>query len=495
MRQDKNNSKNRVQNSNTSPRIRRNESDSDLLPPLRPNARDKNITMPPEYSAHNSDPRRKQTSSDSQKRRPQASPQREQSSSRIQSQNAGAQQRKPGSSQTQRRQIKAQPLQNGSSRASSANQRSKTQQRSTTQQRNAAQQRRKESGAPIIRDSRMSGSGKNRSGSKPASAEKKHIHISKRAAMIVLCVIALFALVGFTGYKFIRVETLTVTGCKTYDPNYVISISGIKTGDHIFSLNKKEIAANIDSDPHLIFNDMQYTFPSTVTLIVTERVGACIFVSDNQYIITDSDGYIVEIDSTKPSSSLPIVTGLTLSKADLGEKYETTDSFRKLILEDLLKQIDAQSLSDIITGIDLTDTNSIKLSTTYGITVNLGQSDDFSSKLSKAATVLENLNKQGKTSGTLDVSTGEAVYRDPSATAQSSASSYSSPSPGSSAGASASASPSPEPEASPSAEPSSSATPESSPSASADPDISSSSPEPDSSSSAASSDPANQLVG
>ena len=328
MRQDKNNSKNRVQNSNTSPRIRRNESDSDLLPPLRPNARDKNITMPPEYSAHNSDPRRKQTSSDSQKRRPQASPQRGQSSSRIQSQNAGAQQRKPGSSQTQRRQIKAQPLQNGSSRASSANQRSKTQQRSTTQQRNAAQQRRKESGAPIIRDSRMSGSGKNRSGSKPASAEKKHIHISKRAAMIVLCVIALFALVGFTGYKFIRVETLTVTGCKTYDPNYVISISGIKTGDHIFSLNKKEIAANIDSDPHLIFNDMQYTFPSTVTLIVTERVGACIFVSDNQYIITDSDGYIVEIDSTKPSSSLPIVTGLTLSKADLGEKYETTDSFR-----------------------------------------------------------------------------------------------------------------------------------------------------------------------
>ncbi|MFQ9177379.1 MAG: cell division protein FtsQ/DivIB, partial [Christensenellaceae bacterium] len=264
-----------------------------------------------------------------------------------------------------------------------ANQRSKTQQRSTAQQRNTAQQRRKESGAPIIRDSRMSGSGKNRSGSKPASAEKKHIHISKRAAMIVLCVIALFALVGFTGYKFIRVETLTVTGCKTYDPNYVISISGIKTGDHIFSLNKKEIAANIDSDPHLIFNDMQYTFPSTVTLIVTERVGACIFVSDNQYIITDSDGYIVEIDSTKPSSSLPIVTGLTLSKADLGEKYETTDSFRKLILEDLLKQIDAQSLSDIITGIDLTDTNSIKLSTTYGITVNLGQSDDFSSKLSK----------------------------------------------------------------------------------------------------------------
>ena len=48
MRQDKNNSKNRVQNSNTSPRIRRNESDSDLLPPLRPNARDKNITMPPD---------------------------------------------------------------------------------------------------------------------------------------------------------------------------------------------------------------------------------------------------------------------------------------------------------------------------------------------------------------------------------------------------------------------------------------------------------------
>lgn len=502
MKQDKNNSRNKAKNSGASPRIRRRDPEADLLPPLRPNARDKNITMPPEYSANHSDTGQKRPVQSSRPRRTQPAAKPKQSSSqRIASEkntakpkSTSAQSSRSSGSQTPRRPIKAQPVQDNPNRTSRASSPAGKKE----PPKKTASNRRRENGSPIIRDNRVPDSKKSRSRSEAAPSAKQQIHVPKRAAIIVLCVIVLLALVGFSGYKFIRVENLTVTGCRTYDPNYVISISGIKTGDHIFSLNKKEIAANIDSDPHLIFNDMQYTFPSTVTLIVTERVGACVFVSDGKYIITDSDGYVVEIADSKPANSLPIVTGLALSKADAGQKYETNDSFRKLILEDLLKQIDAQSLSDIITGIDLTDTNSIKLSTKYGITINLGQSDDFAAKLSKASTVLETLHSQGKTSGTLDVSTGESVYRDPYATAQPSASSSAYARASASSSASAEPSTSPSPSASPSAEasarPSSSVTPESSPSASSDSDTPSSSKEPERSPQP-STDPDNQLVG
>ena len=72
--------------------------------------------------------------------------------------------------------------------------------------------------------------------------------------------------------------------------------------------------------------------------------------------------------------------------------------------------MDAAKTTELISEIDLSNPNSIKLISKCGISIKLGQLDRLEEKMKWINAMLPELNKQGKTSGSLDVSTANSAY-------------------------------------------------------------------------------------
>lgn len=237
---------------------------------------------------------------------------------------------------------------------------------------------------------------------KEPAPRKRH---SKRAAALLISMIVLIGIVGFLGYQFIRADEIAVRGAESFDAPYVIALSGIRTGTHIFRVDKRAAAAGIAQDPHLVLQDIEYTFPNKITIVVSERKEAACFEFMGTYVITDYSGIILgHVESSEQPQHLPVIRGINVTEFALGAKIRTDDTFKQNIMAILLENTTAYQLTDLVREIDLTDTNSITLGLSNGMQVIFGQADQIEEKLAWLQNILKELESQGKTGGTIDLS-------------------------------------------------------------------------------------------
>jgi hypothetical protein len=105
-----------------------------------------------------------------------------------------------------------------------------------------------------------------------------------------------------------------------------------------------------------------------------------------------------------------MVTGISTDRFEVGQPLGD-DAYKRKVFSDLLSVLADSNLK--IVGIDLTYTSSVKLQTNAGLIIQLGNGDALATKLSLADYAVSELFKQGKGTGTLDVSTGvNAYYRE-----------------------------------------------------------------------------------
>lgn len=237
---------------------------------------------------------------------------------------------------------------------------------------------------------------------KEPAPRKRH---SKKAAALLLSMIVLVGIVGFLGYQFIRADEIEVRGAESFDASYVIALSGIRSGTHIFRVDKRAAAAGIAQDPHLVLQNIEYVFPNKITLVVTERKEAACFEFMGTYVITDYSGIILgHVESSEQPQHLPVIRGINVTEFALGAKIRTDDTFKQNIMIILLENTTAYQLTDLVREVDLTDTNSITLGLSNGMRVIFGQADQIEEKLAWLQNILKELESQGKTGGTIDLS-------------------------------------------------------------------------------------------
>ena len=231
---------------------------------------------------------------------------------------------------------------------------------------------------------------------------------SARGAIILLSAILLVGILGFLGYQFVRAEEIDVRGSESFEDSYVISLSGIKSGVHIFNVDKKAAAAAIAQDPHLILQNIEYTFPNKITLVVTERKEAACFEFLGTYVITDSAGVILgHVEGKEQPQNLPIIRGINVTEFALGAKIRTDDTYKQNIMTILLERTEEYQLTGQVKEIDLSDTNSVTLGLANGMKVIFGQADQMQEKLAWLQNILKELEAQGKSGGTIDLSSVE----------------------------------------------------------------------------------------
>jgi len=230
-------------------------------------------------------------------------------------------------------------------------------------------------------------------------------------ALRVLIGIAAAALLVTLLYVLLRVRDIRVEGNQWSEAGRVIELSGIQTGDSIFQLNEKEIEEQIEKDPHFIFEDVKYRFPTGITIRVTERQEAACFSFANTYVKVDANGLILGHVEKKEGTDLPVVEGLEVTEYVLGAEIRTTDTYKQDVLRKVSTALCAADQHLQMQTIDVTNVNQVWLRLDEGINICIGQANDLEKKFLWLDEIRETIANEGFSGGTIDLtSTLAPVY-------------------------------------------------------------------------------------
>lgn len=241
----------------------------------------------------------------------------------------------------------------------------------------------------------------------PGTQTRRKSH-APRLLFGVIIVLFFLGLVGFLGYKYVRTEEIAVEGNTTIDAAYIIALSDIKTGTHVFNIDKGLAEAGIESDPYLIYKNIRYTFPNKITIIVEERIAAACFDFFNAYVIIDEDGLILGHQEIEDQPALPLIQGIDVVEFALGAKVRTDDTAKQADMVKLLAAIRKYALTGRIQQIDFSDRNAITMVLQDGTEVSLGQASQFEEKMEWLYNILLTLEEQGLYGGAIDITSIEA---------------------------------------------------------------------------------------
>lgn len=245
----------------------------------------------------------------------------------------------------------------------------------------------------------------------PPAPPREKRRISGRAVALVLFTVLFLGACGFFGFKLLRVRHIQVEGISgDVKASYVVQLSQMKKGTHIFNVDRQKIEAAIAADPYLRLEEFAYTFPDSVTLKIHQRVPRCYFEFSGTYLICDREGNVLEQAAAQPSG-LWSISGLNITRFDIGYAVRTDDTYKQDVFQEIMGQLDGVEIEGGIAGVNMRDVNNICVSTGNGMEIYFGGKEKFSEKLALVRGVLTELSAEGKTAGRIQVvSENQATY-------------------------------------------------------------------------------------
>lgn len=174
----------------------------------------------------------------------------------------------------------------------------------------------------------------------------KKIIVSFFGIIAIIIAIVVFALVA----PIFNITQIDVTGTNHVSKENVINLSGIKTGENIFKINKKNINS-IKENSYIDSAEFKRKLPSTVQINITERIIKYQINVINSYIYIDKNGYILENSTVK--KEVPIIVGLKIDANKLLDlKRLDTDNLKEINninkIADAAKSIEIENIISTI---------------------------------------------------------------------------------------------------------------------------------------------------
>jgi len=254
----------------------------------------------------------------------------------------------------------------------------------------------------------------------------------KRRLTFSFCFVILLALLVWLIYAFVRVNEVQVQGNSQFTAEQVFAVSGIQTGQHIFTIDKRQVKTSIESNPYLVFKNIYYIFPDGIRISVSERTAVAGVTDGGKTIVFDEEGIVLEIlsGSATNSFSLPLIQGVRITGFEPGRAIKTDDAYKQTVVEEVLEALKLNNIAKETQQLDFTDVNSITVTMRSGMILKLGQSVDMNKKIAWALAVMQNVESEQLGVGTIDASTpGNVSYRPAEATTSPQSSPSSSPAP------------------------------------------------------------------
>ena len=164
---------------------------------------------------------------------------------------------------------------------------------------------------------------------------KKH---RKKHPFIILFVFigVLVVLYLFLSSSYFTVKKVTVKGNSYYTKDEVKSIADSKTGQNLFfGSGIGSMKERLKKEPYFKEISVKRKLPDCITIRVKERKQAAAIAYGKEYIVIDNSGTVLRKTDVMPE--IPLLTGLTVSKLETGEKVEAEE---KDILNKTLKMLE-----------------------------------------------------------------------------------------------------------------------------------------------------------
>ena len=244
---------------------------------------------------------------------------------------------------------------------------------------------------------------------------------SQVMGMTVVVLAVLAALLVLACSQVFKVRGILVVGNRNISKEDVIALSGVQEGDNLLSLSDAELKKNLERNWYLEYVGHEFDYRGTLTLHVNERMGMGVVNVFGLYYVVDASGMVLECAGSAYPDTVagPKLTGLAWednSRVTVGNKLPVRDSGQLEAVERVLKALDATSMLGRASNLDVKNLDNIKVLTTDGASIVLGDTGSLETKLLIAHEVLTVREPLGTVMGAkIDVSSGREAHYIPQA--------------------------------------------------------------------------------
>ena len=151
--------------------------------------------------------------------------------------------------------------------------------------------------------------------------KKRKSHFLRNSLILLLLLGAAFL---FVKSDYFLIKNIEVEGNTYYTKSEIISLADAKTGNNIiFDAEIKQMEENLEKNPFFKIIEIKRKLPSTIVIRVEERQQMAAIQFGDKYIVMDDEGVILRMTEVEPKVTL--LTGLTISKMDVGEPLEAEE--------------------------------------------------------------------------------------------------------------------------------------------------------------------------
>ena len=159
---------------------------------------------------------------------------------------------------------------------------------------------------------------------KKTKRRRRHVNPFVVLAIIIACIAGILV---FLNSSFFDVQEFTVEGNSYYLDEEILTMGKCQTGGNIFwGTDLKGIKSRLEKDSYMSEVKVSRKLPHTVKIKLTERKQVAAIVYGDRYVVIDASGYILRKTDVEPK--LTIISGLTISKLEVGSDIEVEETVR-----------------------------------------------------------------------------------------------------------------------------------------------------------------------
>lgn len=221
---------------------------------------------------------------------------------------------------------------------------------------------------------------------------RRRKRLIRRSIITIIFLVSLLSVLCFN-LPYFEVTNINVNKNKALSSDYILSLSGIKSGVNIFYASKSKIIKNIKSDPYVKNVEVIKQLPNSIEIDVVEYEPEFYIKQGNNFSIINEVGIVVDVVDKLPDDKLVEIIGIT-GDVSKGKDAFSESPYKESFLEfgDLINR----NMSDIsFRGIDLSDDTNILLYS-GDMQIKIGTAYDLEKKLNTAINILSMEQVKGK---------------------------------------------------------------------------------------------------
>ncbi len=225
--------------------------------------------------------------------------------------------------------------------------------------------------------------------------EREKHRIKLNMLRILLFVTVLTAAIGFALQLFFKADKIVVSGSGIYDELYVIKVCGLHDLNTVFT-DTEEIESRIKDRLSLVKSvNVEKRFPDTIVITICDNTAQYrIKNGEHEYLMSaqlDVVG-VYNIDAPR----LPIVAFETVETVDHGKKISTGNTSQDGKIINMLQILNGHAIRKDVTAVEISKSGELSLKYRDRLTVRLGDSESFETKLTLAKAYADSLSSDAQ---------------------------------------------------------------------------------------------------